>query len=304
MISFAKSTFIITVFSMMGLGLTFLSNMVIASRFGAGAEMDVYLAATTFPTLVIAILTGALSSTFLPVFAEYREKDPAEGWRVVSTFLNLATLFSLFLCSLTAAFANPLMELMAPGFAPERIAESADLLRWLLPAILLTVINELISGVYFSNGKFLAPMLIKVLGPALTILYVLAFASTLSMRSLVFATLTAGSVQTAVLVFGLLKDRDFRFSLVLDTGHPAVRRILSLMVPLMLGMSLSKVLPGFERWLASELPIGSISHLGYATRLSTVLQAVIVSGISISGFALMANFASKRDFVGVKSVIG
>ncbi len=303
MSGFARSTLLITGFSGLGLALSFLVNLVIASRFGAGGDMDVYFAATTLPTLLSAILTGSLASTFLPVFAEYRGKDPREAWRIVSSFLNLAVLASAVLCVAAIAAAAPLTRAMTPGFTAAQVAESAALLRWLLPSVVFTVINELISSIYFSNRKFLAPMIIKVVGPALTIGFVLAFSSSLSLASVVFATLTAGCVQTGILVGGLIRERSFHYSPALDFGHPGVRRVLALMGPLVLGMSFYRLLPGFERWLASGFGTGAISHLGYATRLTNVIQPLLISGISISGFALMSEMVAKRDYEGFRATM-
>jgi putative peptidoglycan lipid II flippase len=299
----ARSTLLITGFTMLGMGLQFFSNMFIAARFGAGADMDLYMAATTLPTLAALILSGSLVSTFLPVFAEYRQKDVMEGWKIVSTFINLSAVASSLFCAGAMVFAAPLSKAMAPGLSPGQLSASADLMRWLLPGIVLTVINELVSSVFYSNKRFLEPMLIKVIAPMLTILYVAAFASTLSLRSLVLATLTSGVVQTCILMFGLFRDKTFHYSLSFEWRHPGVRKILGLMLPLVLGQVFYKILPGFDRWLASGMPVGSISHLSYATRLTSVVQPIIVSGISITGFSLMSDLAAKRDFPALKAAM-
>jgi putative peptidoglycan lipid II flippase len=299
----ARSTLLITAFTVLGMGLQFFSNMFIAARFGAGEDMDMYMAATTLPTLAALILGGSLVSTFLPVFAEYRQKDVLEGWKIVSTFINLSALVSSVFCAAAMFYALPLSKAMAPGLSPGQLSASADLMRWLLPGIVLTVINELVSSVFYSNKRFLEPMLIKVIAPLLTILYVAAFASSLSLRSLVFATLTSGAVQTCILMFGLFREKTFHYSFSLDWRHPGVRKILGLMLPLVLGQVFYKILPGFDRWLASGMPVGSISHLSYATRLTSVVQPIIVSGISITGFSLMSDLAAKRDMPALKAAM-
>jgi putative peptidoglycan lipid II flippase len=303
MAGFAKSTALITAFTAAGLCLGFLSNLVIAAGFGVGEDMDVYLAATTLPSLITVILTTSLAAAFLPVFAERREQDVAEGWKVAAAVMNLTALGSLGLCLAGMLFADPLARLLAPGFTPAQAGATASLMRWLLPGVVLAAVNQLFSSMYYAQGRFLAPMLIRVTAPLFTILSVLWLAPDLSVGSLVAATLAANALQTAVLLAGLAGTTGARYSLELGGKLPAVRKIVRLMLPLMAGMCFYKLGPVFERWLASEMGAGSISILGYAKRLTSVLQPVLISGISISGFALMASHVSKNDGDGMRAVL-
>jgi putative peptidoglycan lipid II flippase len=281
--------------------------MVIAAGFGVGADMDAYLAATTLPTLLTMILTTSLAATFLPVFAEYREKSPGEAWRIAAAFMNLTALAGLVVAVAGMVFSENLSRLLAPGLAPGDLGTMAALMRWLLPGVMFAAVNQLLSGVYYSNGKFLAPMVIRITAPLLTIVSVLALGPSLNVYSLAIASLAAHALQTAILTAGLfgrsLGRSGIRYTLSLDWRHPAVRKILALMLPMMLGMCFYKLGPVFERWLASGMGTGAISVLGYARRLTGVLQPVLISGISISGFALMAGHVSRGDTAGMRALL-
>lgn len=296
---FARSASLVTAFTLAGLCLGFLSNLVLAAKFGIGGEMDAYLAASTLPSLLTLILTLSISATFLPVFAEYRRQNPAEGWKVLNALMNLVALgaFAISLACIVAA--APLTRWLAPGLPPDESARAAELTRWLMPSVAIAAINQLLSSVFYARGKFFAPMLPKILAPSLVIAAVWFLSPSTGAKSLAIATLCAGLLQTGILAAGLRGER-FRFTLGIDARHPAVRRILRLMLPMMLGMCLYKLAPALERWIASGMPPGSISTLGYATRLINVLQPVIVSGISVSGFALMAERISERDLEGLR----
>jgi putative peptidoglycan lipid II flippase len=204
----------------------------------------------------------------------------------VNTFMNLTALASLAVSVACMIFSVSLARLLTPGLAPESLERVAQLMRWLLPGVVLASVNQLVSSIFYANGRFFAPMVPRLAGPLLIIACAYFFSPSLGVKSLVIATLAASLLQTFILFAGLRKHDDFRFSLDFDPRHPAVRKILRLMLPMMIGMCFYKLAPAFERWIASGMPPGSISTLGYATRLVNVLQPVLVSGISVSGFAL------------------
>ncbi len=300
MSSLVKSTIIVTILNGVGLCLGFLSNLVIAAKFGAGREMDIYLAATALPLFVTSILSGSLSMTFIPVFAEYRNKDISETWKIVSTFINISVITTSILTFIGIFFANSIMKLLAPGFTGEKIAVSANLLCWLMPTIILAVINELMSSVYYSNNSFVIPLFNKIINPLITMIYVLIFSFSLSTKSLVFASLTAMFIQTLLLGIGFVRNKEFFYSFILKYKHPAVLKIIKLMLPLIVGMIIYRAIPLFDRFIASSLPDGSISYLGYSSKIYFLLTGIITSGISLSLFPLMSKLAAENNIVLLK----
>jgi putative peptidoglycan lipid II flippase len=265
--------------------------------------MDAYLAATTLPSLLSVILTTSLAATFLPVFTEVRQKNPEEAWDAAVLFMNLVAVAGLVACAVGMIFAAPILRLLTPGLDPSRLPLATELLRWLLPTVALTAVNQLLSGVYYAHGKFLAPGLIRVTAPLTTIVLILTLSERLHVRSLVLATLIAHTLQTGVLWAGSTRMGKLSLRFKPDWNHPAVRKTLRLTLPLMAAMGFYKLGPAFERWVASGLGTGAISILGYATRLTSVVQPVLISGIAISGFSLMAEQVAKRDLEGMKSLM-
>lgn len=301
--SIARSSIIVTAFTVSGMGLYFLSNMVIAMKFGAQADMDIFLAATTVPLFITSILSGALNFTFIPVFAEYKASGPAEKWKVVSSLINLSFAVTVVFCIIGMVLAEHITRTLVPGFTPGQLSQTANLLRWLLPLIIFTAMNELMASVYYSDNRFVVPSLNKIISPVITMVYVFLFHRSLSTKSLALAMLTAAFLQAAILAGGFLKKRDFHYSFSFDYTHPGVRKILKLMIPLVSGMIFYRAVPIFDRYFLSGLPEGSISHIGYAMKLISVIPVVIVSGISISVFPVMAKYAAEHNIQELKGII-
>jgi putative peptidoglycan lipid II flippase len=299
----ARSSIIVTIFTIIGLGLGLFSNIVVAMKFGARTDMDIFLAATTVPLFIISIISGALNFTFIPVFAEYRARGQVEAWKVVSSFINLSLIVSIVLCIAGMAMAEQITRIIVPGFSRNQVVHTTALLRWLLPLIVFTVMNELMASVYYSDNRFVVPSLNKVVSPIITIVYVILFHESLSTKSLALAMLTAALLQATLLATGFLKRQDYHYSFLLDYRHPGVRKILKLMIPLISGMIVYRAVPVFDRYFLSVLPTGSISHIDYAMKFINLIPAVIVSGITISIFPNMAKYSAEDNIHELKSLI-
>src|SRR3989339_2284805 len=66
-----------------------LRDRLLAGRFGAGEELDIYFAAFRIPDFIYAIfIAGGLIAVFLPIFSQYFEKDQEEAWRIASYLFN------------------------------------------------------------------------------------------------------------------------------------------------------------------------------------------------------------------------
>ncbi|MBT1070972.1 murein biosynthesis integral membrane protein MurJ [Pelotalea chapellei] len=298
-----KSTFVVSILSACGLCLGLLCNVAIAAKFGAHQDMDIFLAATTLPLFITSVLSGSLNLTFIPIFAEYRAKEPTQIWKVVSSFINLNIIVTLVVCIVGVILAYPIMKILAPGFNDVELVKSVTLLRILFPIIVLNVINALVSSVYYSNQKFLVPSLNNLISPILIIIYVALFHNILSTKSIAFAMVTAAFIQTCLLVASVSKIPGFNYLLIFDFKHPGVIKILKLMAPLVFGMLIYRATPIFDNYFLSMLPNGSISHIGYAQKLLGVIPQLISSGISITVFPLMAKYAAEKKWTELQIIM-
>ena len=88
-----SAAFILAVASLTSRLLGLFRDRLLAGKFGAGDELDIYYAAFRLPDLVFSVLImGAISSAFIPVFAEYFRKNKEKAWKLVNEVLNLAFL--------------------------------------------------------------------------------------------------------------------------------------------------------------------------------------------------------------------
>ena len=139
-------------------------RILVAQTFGAGAELDAFIAANRVSeTLFNLVAGGALGSAFIPTFTGLLTKDKKDSaWRLASAIGNWVALVLSLLALLAAFFAPQIVRYaLAPGFSanPEQFDLTVTLLRIQLFSAVLFGMSGLIMGILNSHQVFLIPAL-------------------------------------------------------------------------------------------------------------------------------------------------
>ncbi len=266
-----KSTALVGVMTLISRVLGLVRDMVFA-RFGVYAGMDAFFVAFKIPNFMRRLFAeGAFSQAFVPVLTEYKTRgDHAEVKALVDRVAGtLAGLLGLLV--LVSVLASPVLVLMfAPGFWSDaaKFDLTAHMLRFTFPYLLFMALVAFAAGILNSYGRFgsaaFAPVWLNVVLIGMAV--VVAPRLEEPMVALAWGVLIAGFVQLLFLLPALARLRLLprpRWGLE-DAG---VRRILKLMIPGIIGSSVSQINLLFDTLLASFLITGSVSWLYYADRL-------------------------------------
>ncbi len=255
--------------------------------FGAGPALDAFLVAFRIPNFLRRVFAeGAFSQAFVPVLSEYQDhRDRAAVRALLDHSAALLGSVLLLLCVLGVLAAPWLVWVFAPGFArdPEQLALAGAMLRLTFPYLLCISLCALCAGILHSRGRFAAPAFAPVLLNLALIAGALWLAPRLApgreITALVWAVLLVGPVQLLFLSLPVA-----RLGLLprprLGADAQGVRRILRLMLPATLGVSVAQVNTLVDMVIASFLTAGSISWLYCADRL--VEFPLGVCGIAVS----------------------
>jgi putative peptidoglycan lipid II flippase len=258
---------------------------VMAHYLGNSAANDAFTAALRIPNYLQNLFgEGALSASFIPVYAKLlAQGDEKEAGRVAgAVFALLALLVSVLV--LAGIFAAPwLVGLIAFGFTGEKRDLTIQIVRILFPG----------TGLLNSHKRFFLSYASPVLWNVAIIVALIGFgqghASAARLGEL--ALLAAwGSVTGSALQFGiqlptvlrLVKQLRIRF----DTASEGVRATLRNFLPAFVGRGVVQISAFCDEAIASLLPDGAISAMGYAQTL--YLLPVSLFGMSISAVELTA----------------
>jgi len=294
-----KPTLQITFFSILGVLVSFITQIIVAAKFGATMERDAYFAAVVVPGYVAVVLLGSLTVTFVPIFIEYEtKKSKAEAWIVASIFTNLTFLVLFGISLLGFIFAKGLISITAPGFEGVTLSLTVALLRIILPSIIFSGLTSLLSSMYYAEHRFVRPAIVPVVSAVLMLLSVVFLARYWGIKSLAFGYLISGVLSFLILVPILFKQGRYSFSF--DFSNEGVRQVIRVMAPLVLAGLFYRATTVIERMIASTLQTGSISYLGYATRIISILVGIATFGITTTIFPVMARGWVENDLTKVR----
>lgn len=289
-----RSVALLTVLTLGQMGLQFGFQILLARQFGTESDMDAFVAALTLPMVISGILAGALASAFVPVFIETRQRaTESAAW-------SMGTQATCWLFFLTVAvwqsakhFAEPWMQTLQPGFDDEQVLRTGELFRILSSLIIWNTLGGLARAWNHCLGRFAVSGLAGVIGNAVTLAVVWQRSGAGGMESVAQAVSIG-----AIVAFGLQMpwiEMVSRGWPVTPESQAALRRCGILMLPLLILLALTQLDPLLDRYLTSKLSPGSVSQLGYATRLAAAVLTLSTSGLAVVAFPALARHAAEHD---------
>ena len=252
-----------------------LKNMLLASRFGAGAELDVYFAAFRVPDLLYGVFVfSALAGPFVSVFSRTVLEGKERAWKLASAFMAFFAVL-LGIGAVTVFFlAKPVAQLLAPGFSAMQIDLLSSLLRILMIQPMLMALGGLLSDVLQSFKRFFAATLAPVFYNGGIIAGIVLFSQHTGVYGVVWGGI-AGSLLYALMQLASMRGVGFRFLLALGEMRDSMREVLALMVPRSITLIANNAILIWVTMISSLLPIGSLSIYSFVDSLQSVPQAVI-----------------------------
>ncbi|MGA5703659.1 lipid II flippase MurJ [Peterkaempfera bronchialis] len=284
-----------------------LRDLLLARYFGAGEDTDAFLVSWTVPeTASPLLIEDAMAFLMVPAFslalaARQHDRtghpqhvptaDPVRA--LVGATLPPLCLALAALSAATAAFAPSLVEALAPGLPHPGPAVRCTRITAL--TVLSFGVTGYLSAALRAHHRFTAPAAVCVVQNA----GILAVLTTCHQRLGVTAAAAGVAVGSALTTALLLPP--FLRRLRSTPRTPAARRATRLPVisPLALlpvvGFSLTRQAQVFvERYLGSELPPGTISHLNYASKVAQLAMTASLLICTVT-FPLVARAIADGD---------
>ncbi len=283
-----------------------LRDVVMGYLFGAKGSADAFFVAFRIPNLLRRLTAeGALTAGFIPVFTDClinQGKD--EAARVARIIFTFAALFLTALTLLGVFFAVPLTRLFAPGFWADqgKFTLTVFLTRLMFPYIFFVSLVALAMGVLNSLRHFMAPALSPVLLNLSIIACALLFSSLLDQPviSLGYGVLLGGVAQL-LLQLPYLSRHGFSYAPDFHFRDPALKGLLVLMGPAMIGAAVYQINVLVSTMLATMLPSGSVSYLYYADRLLEFPVGVFAIALGTAALPSFSSLVAKKEFAELRA---
>ncbi|MCP4298668.1 MAG: murein biosynthesis integral membrane protein MurJ [Proteobacteria bacterium] len=293
---------LITLFSRI-LGLA--REVVRATLLGTSYYSDAFTLAFSLPNLFRRLTAeGIMSTAFIPVFCEVREKESEEqafGFArnfFILLFLFLATLTLIFIFLAPWLVAN----IFASGFSGEPLQLTVFLTQLMFSYIILISLAAVCQGVLNSYEVFWISALTPVLMNISVIGCALMAAPYLDNPSYGFAigVLIGGALQLFS-QFPYLRKIGFRWRLKFDLKDPRMKEVGKLMAPAIFGAGIYQINIIVSNLIATTLGEGALSSLNFSNRLLELVIGVFIVSLAtvllprISRLSVTGNFEQIRE---------
>ncbi|WP_399494764.1 murein biosynthesis integral membrane protein MurJ [Streptomyces sp. P9(2023)] len=280
-----------------GAVLGLLRDQSLAHYFGAGAETDAFLVAWTVPEFASTLLIeDAMALILVPAFSRALTRRGAVRALVRSTLPRLLLVMSA-LAGLLILAAPLLVAALAPGLPDPRLA--VDCTRLTATCVLTFALAGYCSAALRAHGSFLPPATIYVAYNIGIIGTIVVLREPFGVRAAAAGVAVGGALMVAVQAPYLV--RELRRGPAPHAGPAVDGRLLVLgLIAPVIAFTVSRqsqIL--IERFLASPLPSGAISHLNYAQKVAQMPMILSLMLCTVS-FPVVARAMASGDADGAR----
>ncbi|MDQ8173535.1 MAG: lipid II flippase MurJ [Gemmatimonadota bacterium] len=287
-----------------------LKDSLVAAKFGNGAALDAFLLALVIPTFLISVAAGTLPAALTPAYIAQREHRGAASATLLAGTVLRQSYRWLIALSCLAALASVLFGLL-PGSQLD--ADTRAILPLLAVALapftLLQGVCAAWSGLLAAEGAYTASALAPIaqpLGVALSI----ALVRNPTVWTMV-AGLLAGTLAQAAWLAWALRRRGLSVHGIATVQVPdaeraaltaALTRVRVQYLPAVAGAILMSATTLVDQTMAAWLPVGSVSALGYGTKVSSVLMTVGAMALSTTLLPHLSALVARAEWTALREL--
>ena len=261
-------------------------ELILSYFYGASNISDAYLISLTIPTVIFAFIGTGIATGYIPMYSQIEQEcGEKEGNRYTNNLVNISIAVCTIVIIFGLSFTEPLVKIFASGFQ----GETLDL------AVRFTRISLL--GIYFMGLVYIFKGFLQIKGN---------YAITASIGFpfnffIILSILLSTTINILVLSIGSVIATASQF--VLDIKDEHIKKMASIVFPVIIGVSVNEINVLVDRTLASGIAVGGISALNYANRLNGFVQGLFVATIATVMYPMISKMAAEKNISGLKKTV-
>jgi len=263
-------------------------NRLLASTFGASAELDAYFAAFRLPDFIYNILiAGGIVVAFLPLFGEYFEEKKEKAWAFANNVLDVFLVLLISISLLFFIFTPFLVNLIAPGFEGSQFSLTVLLTRIMFLSPILLGLSSVFSGILQYFDRFLIYSLCPILYNVGIILGILFLAPEFGILGVALGVIM-GALLHLLIQLPAAFSCGFNFKWRLNFKSRKIKKLFYLMIPRTAGVAAQQINILVMTAIASILATGSVSIFNFAKHLYSFPIRIAGISFAISAFPTLS----------------
>ncbi|MGC9318098.1 MAG: murein biosynthesis integral membrane protein MurJ [Armatimonadota bacterium] len=293
---------VISVFGLLGKVLGWGKEILIAKYWGAEAAVDAFVIVYKgFVFEAYAKTEKLLRPTYLPIFVAHKtEGDERRAWQFFSLVTSLVFVVIGLLTAAAIIWAPQIIRALFPALEMPGLA--AEMLRIAAAAILLLVLSVMAELTLHSYKQFTVPamadatrqfMIVGAIG-GLVAFGLYPSGQPGGIKAAAIGVLLGGAARFLVQLPALWRRvRQFRPSV--DLSNPDVRRMFSLIPPVIVGLLFSALRNYFDKRFGTFAGEGVVAALNYGRMLADMPTLILPLAVSLVVYPYVSEWASQQD---------
>ena len=272
----------------------FAREQVLAFHYGTTVYAAAYFTALNIPIVIFASLGSAIATSLIPMYSSIREHGgELESQYFINNIITIVTIICTGILILSLVFTEPIVKLFAVGFDKEVFKLTVNFTRILLFGILFTGASNIIVGYLQVKGNFTIPGLISLPSSIIVIISIILSAK-YGIYVLVYGTLV-GTISQLIFQLPFAYKEGFRYKPILKFKDDNVKKLIFLIIPVLIGVSVNQVNNMVDRTLASTLGTDIVASFSYANKLYYFVQGLFITSIITVIYPKLSELLSKNN---------
>lgn len=291
-----QAAYLIAVFALLSQFLGLIRDRLLAGKFGAGIELDIYYAAFRIPDFVFTIIISLVSASVLvPFIIRALEKDSEYIKKFSNSIFTAMSLVAFIFGVITFIFTPHLLQIIFPEYMKGDVATQLILLTRIL--LFQTVLLSF-SGFYMSYIQVFQKFFIYALSPILynfgIIVGIVFFYDKLGTAGLAWGVVLGAFLHLLITFPVVLKQKIFP-KFVWNPDWKIIGEVLKLSLPRTIALTGNQVSILIMLSFAAIMTTGSVAIFTFAFNLQSIPLSIIGASYSMAAFPTLAKLFAKGE---------
>ena len=231
---------------------------------------------------------------FIPVLSDkIFTANSAQAWRLTSSVLNAMSLVMLIVSLTLVFFPRPILEyIIAPGFSPERLDVTAQIMRLAAINPLVFSITSILSSIQQVFGRFLYFAVAPIFYNLAIIASIYIFKDSMGVVGLGVGVAIGALLN--ILIFGLgMTQLNFKHNWLIGFRDKAFLQVVKALPPRSLDQGIVYVNSIVQTRIASEISIQAISNLKGAFYLYNAPISLLGMAFGTAAFPRFSKYLAR-----------
>ena len=273
--------------------LGFVKRMVTANAFGATIQTDLISISEDLITNIDYLLIQTLSTAFVPTYIVLNTKNPKDSKRFTSNVIKVFLIITMAVALTVIAIGPVIAKILAPSYTPELTARLTVYIRIFAPCIIILIELAVFNSLLKANEIFVPGEMVSIHWSIILISLVLIIGNVVGPDTIVIGFY--GYAIFNLIFLTIVSRKYWRIERGNPFKDPAIRQMLKMMGPLILGYSALFINQQVDKIIVSGMSAGTITAMSYATVLSNLITTYMGSLCGVLFTYITKHVAEKAD---------